>query len=110
MRALALVCGILIAPSAWASNYALCLLDTLPGAHSESMHAAAVTACTQRFPAQFSDMEQGVGRSLLGVSSGAQCVTQHGPGTDWPASTTLIARACGCLYDLPVQGGERCER
>lgn len=50
--------------SAFAADYATCLLDKLPGVKNAPAHAAALNLCAQQHPDKFFEVRRGSGHGL----------------------------------------------
>lgn len=98
------------ASSAYAGNYATCLLDNLPGIKNSPATAAAINICRQKFPGQYYEIARGAGRGLLGYSSPEQCTLAKSKDTPWQPAAGMIKRSCDCLYTAPASKYDFCER
>lgn len=91
-----------------ASNYAQCLLDRLAGSANEATTGAAVSLCLKEHPGAYSTVKKGVGQSLFFNTSSDTCTLEKAKGVTNNRASFLIAGACKCLYDSPVNKGDMC--
>lgn len=109
LAALLLLGACTIGPSAMAaSNYARCILDTMPGISNSPAMLAARDACEGQFPWRFSDIERGSGRGLFGYSSARACISKEAGSTQHSGVAMNIIAACRCLYGKAAFQGEKC--
>lgn len=98
------------AKTAFAADYATCLLDKLPGVKNAPAHAAALNLCAQQHPDKFFEVRRGSGRGILGPKSPEQCTLDKARDTAWQPAAGMIMRACGCLYTPSAGPTDMCER
>lgn len=98
------------ASSAYAGNYATCLLDNLPGVKSGPATTAAINVCAQKFPDKYYDIERGSGRGILGYSSAEQCTLAKSKDTPWQPAARVIKQSCDCLYGVSSSKFDMCEQ
>ena len=85
--------------SAFAGNYATCLLKHLPGLQNEAAARAAINLCMTEYPGGLNGVPQGDGRGILGYKSGAECAMNKAGETRSQVAGQMIYTACRRLYD-----------
>ncbi|CAM3407272.1 TrbM protein [Paracidovorax anthurii] len=93
---------LLCAPTAWAGDYATCILDKAPGVANEAAAAAVHQMCLEENPGGLQAVAQGSGRGLFGFKSGAECTAKKASDTRSARAGLLISGACRRLYDSPT--------
>ena len=88
--------------SAWAANYATCLLDKLPGTQNDVAAQAVYQVCKSKHGG-LQAVAQGSGRGLFGYDSGAECTAKNAGDTRSNQAAHMIGAACRKLYDEPVK-------
>lgn len=91
-----------------ASNYAVCILDKMPGTQNLAVHQAVVRECLSAYPTGFLDSLKGSGRGIFGFSGRDSCVKKKAADTSFPGAAAAINAACFCLYERPEFEGEMC--
>lgn len=86
--------------SAWAANYATCLLDKLPGTQNDVAAQAVYQVCKSKHGG-LQAVAQGSGRGLFGYDSGAECTAKKAADTRSNQAAHMIGAACRKLYDEP---------
>ena len=105
----ALACAALfVCTTAWAGNFAECILDKLPGTANQPTHGAVFQACAKKYPAKYFEIQKGSSRGLFGYSDGNACTIKKAKNTSYGLSSMQIAFSCRCLYDAPAYKGEMC--
>ncbi len=89
----------LIAPAAWAGNFAVCILDRAPGVANNTAAQAVYQLCLQQHPGGFEGVAQGSGRGVLGFKSGAECTAKKAADTRSEEAARYVGIACRRLYD-----------
>ena len=84
--------------SAWAANYATCLLDKLPGTQNDVAAQAIYQVCNSKHGG-IQTVAQGSGRGLFGYDSGAECTAKKAADTRSNRAAHMIGVACRKLYD-----------
>ena len=84
--------------SAWAANYATCLLDKLPGTQNDVAAQAIYQVCNSKHGG-IQTVAQGSGRGLFGYDSGAECTAKKASDTRSSQAAHMIGVACRKLYD-----------
>ena len=97
-QALALTLALFAAPTAFADNYATCLLDKLEGVQNDQAARAAISLCRSTFYG-LETVEQGSGRGWLGYDSGDECTLDKASSTQSRTAGYQIRLACHRLYD-----------
>jgi tripartite-type tricarboxylate transporter receptor subunit TctC len=87
------------APTAFAANYATCILDKAPGAVNDIAAQAVHQVCLKENPGAIQAVPQGSGRGLMGYNSGAECVVAKAKDTRSNQAAAMIGVACRKLYD-----------
>ncbi|WAB91950.1 hypothetical protein OSS47_28195 [Pseudomonas citronellolis] len=99
MRLLFLLVISLSCTSAFAGNFATCLLDELPGTQNDNAAGAAYQVCSGKYPARYDGVAQGSGRGFFGYDSGAECALAKAKDTRSNQAAGMIRAACNRLYD-----------
>lgn len=94
--------------SAFAANYATCILDKMPGTQNGAAHAAVIQTCIQEHPAGYSGVAKGSGRGLFGYADGNACTIKKAASTSFQPAAVAISSACRCLYDKAQSDGQMC--
>lgn len=89
----------LLPSSAFASNYAECVLDVVPGVQNDPAAYAAHQVCLSKFPGGLQAVKQGAGRGFFGYDSGAECTLKKAGGTRSQSGAAMISASCRKLYD-----------
>lgn len=92
----------LASPSAFAGNYATCLLDRMGRIQNDHAARAAMSVCRSEHPGGFEGVEQGAGRGFFGFSSGDECTLKRGATTENRIAAYQIRLACSKLYNEPL--------
>lgn len=88
--------------TAYADNFADCLLEKLPGVQSQPVTNAALQICRKEHPSGWASVEQGSGRGIFSAyDSGYECALDVGRNTQQRQAAFLITKACKLLYDEP---------
>jgi hypothetical protein len=87
--------------SAWAGNYATCVLDKAPGAANDVAAQAVFQLCLGENPGGIPAVPQGSGRGFFGFKSGAECTAKKAGDTRSNQAAVMIGMACRRLYDEP---------
>jgi hypothetical protein len=93
---------------AWAGNYAQCILDAMPGVANAQAAFAVNRTCLSESPAGYDGVLKGSGRGLFAFKDSEACIIKRSKDTAQPNAALMIATACRCLYDEPIQRGESC--
>lgn len=104
MRTALLVAAAIIAvsPTAFADNFAECLLENMPGMQSAPVRFAAFNLCKDKYPGGFDSVPQGAGRGFFAkYDSGGECTLAEGRDTRDHYASNMIAVSCRKLYDEP---------
>ncbi len=88
--------------TAFAGNFAECILDKVPGVQNDNAAAAAFQVCNTRYPERYRGVTQGEGRGLWGYDSGAECALAKSRDTLSSNGAGMIRMACNALYNEPV--------
>lgn len=88
--------------TAFAGNFAECILDKMPGVQNDSAAAAAFQVCNARYPERYRGVTQGEGRGLWGYDSGAECALAKSKDTLSGNGAGMIRMACNALYNQPT--------
>lgn len=108
MRTMAIVAWFMISVNAYASNYADCILDKMPGSENDAFTASVISTCSQENPGSFYSIEKGEGRGVFGFSDGNACIQKKSKDTRNQRAAFVIAGSCRCLYDKGSYEGEMC--
>lgn len=98
-KRLLLVSLTLAAPSAFASNFATCLLDNLPGTQNDIAASAVYQVCQGKHPGLIAAVAQGSGRGMFGFDSGAECTAKKAADARSNRAAVMVGVACRRLYD-----------
>ncbi len=90
---------LLIAPAAWAGDFATCILDKAPGVANDTAAQAVYQLCLSENPGGFQAVAQGSGRGLMGYKSGAECTAKKAGDTRSEEAARYVGIACRRLYD-----------
>lgn len=90
---------LLIAPAAWAADFATCILDKAPQVANDTAAQAVYQVCLGEHPGGFEAVRQGSGRGLLAYKDGADCTVKLASNTWSNRAAVLIGAACRKLYD-----------
>jgi hypothetical protein len=104
MRAHSLLILVLFAvtPTAFAENFAECLLDKMPGVQNAPVRFAVHKLCKEKYPGGFDSVQQGASRGYFAkYDSGGECTLAVGRDTLDRYAANLIAVSCRKLYDEP---------
>lgn len=101
----ALACG-----ASAASNYASCLLETLPGTQSRASFNASIQLCAEQHRDQFFTLKRGFGRGALAYRSANACTSEKAKTTLFQPAAQHIRMACDCLYSEPRGEWDMCQR
>lgn len=99
MRRLTALLFVAIASPAFASNYATCILDKMPGVANDVAAHAVRQVCIAEHPGGMNAVEQGSGRGFFGYDSGAECVVKKAGETRSQSAAATIGAACRKLYE-----------
>lgn len=88
----------LFSTSTFASNFATCLLDKLPGTQNDVAAQAIYQVCQSKHGG-LQTVAQGSGRGLFGYDSGAECTAKKAGDTRSNQAAHMIGVACRKLYD-----------
>lgn len=99
-----------ISGTAFAADYASCLLETMPGTQSGPAFVAGMQLCSQKHPDQFFTIKRGSGRGILGPKSANACTAEKAKTTSWQPAAHQIKRACDCLYGDAQGEWDMCQR
>lgn len=97
--AAALFAVALLPSFAFASNYAECILEAVPGVQNDPAAYAAHQVCLSKFPGGLQAVKQGSGRGLFAYDSGAECTLKEAGGTRSQRGAAMISASCRKLYD-----------
>jgi hypothetical protein len=92
---------------AFASNYAECILEAVPGVENDPAAYAAHQVCLSKFPGGLQAVKQGAGRGFFAYDSGAECTLKEAGGTRSQRGAAMISASCRRLYDEPAPDWER---
>lgn len=97
--------------SAFAGNYATCLLDKLPGVENQAATSSAVQMCQTDYPGGLTNVPQGDELGFFAsYRSGDECTLEESKGTRFVPAVQLIRSACHKLYDTrQLSAKEACE-
>lgn len=102
--------ALLLPLTAFAENYAECILDKMPGAANAAMHRAVLKTCsTESSPSSFLQLSMGSGRGIFGFRNENACVLKKAKETTFGPAAIAINSACYCLYKEPDFDGEMCD-
>lgn len=93
-----------------ASNYAECIIDTLPGTQSQAAFTAGMQLCAAKYPDRMFVIKRGAGRGILGFKSANACTADKAKSTSWQPAAWQIRLACECLYGDPAYELDMCQR
>lgn len=96
--------------TAFAADYATCLLEVLPGTQSGPAFTAGMQLCSQKHPDQYFTIKRGSGRGVFGPKSANACTADKAKSTSWQPAAYQIGRACACLYDEARGDWDMCQR
>jgi len=100
MRPCLLIAALALAAApAWASNYATCILDKMPGTQNDVAASAVHQVCIGEHAGGMDAVAQGSGRGLFGFGSGAECTAKKAGETRSNRAAVMIGVACRRLYD-----------
>lgn len=91
-----------------ASNYAECILDTMPGISNVTAMLVVRDACERSHQSRFANIVRGSGRGIFGYNSAENCIVKKSASTSHSGAAQNIAAACWCLYGKPSYAGEMC--
>lgn len=91
-----------------ASNYADCILDSMPGISNVSAMLVVRDTCERSHPSRFANITRGSGRGIFGYNSAEACIVKKSASTPHNGAAQNIAAACWCLYGKPSYAGEMC--
>ena len=94
--------------AAYASDYASCILDRMPGSANNAITTAVTQTCLRENPGAYYKVERGSGLGIFGYNDAQACTLKKAKDTIEQRAAMLIAMACRCLYDTPDFKGEMC--
>lgn len=94
--------ALLIPTLAAATNYAECILESVPGVENDPAAYAAHQVCLSKFPGGLQAVKQGAGRGFFAYDSGAECTLKEAGGTRSQRGAAMISASCRKLYDTPA--------
>jgi len=94
--------------AAYASDYASCILDRMPGSANNAITIAVTQTCARENPGAYYQVERGSGLGFFGYNDAQACILKKAKDTTEQRAAMLIAVACRCLYDTPTFKGEMC--
>lgn len=101
MRLLPIALLLVASGSAWAGNFAECILSKAPSVANDTAAQAVYQVCLQENPGGFQSVAQGSGRGWLGFKSGAECTAKKAGDTRSNQAAHMVGVACRKLYDEP---------
>lgn len=101
MHPIVFVALLVLSPAVAAGNFAICILDSMPGLQNDSAAYAATQVCAARYPGGLNSVPQGEGRGWFGYDSGAECAAKKAANTPSRVAGQRIFGACKRLYDEP---------
>lgn len=99
MRKTLAITVLVITPSAWAADFATCILDKAVGTKNDVAAQAAYEVCLREHPGGLQAVPQGSGRGFRGYDSGADCTVKLASNTLSDRGAVMINAACRKLYD-----------
>lgn len=90
-----------LSSSAWAGNFAECILDKMPGTANDVAASAVWQVCRSAYPGGIESVKQGDGRGFFGYSNGNECLAKKASDTQSQRAALMIGSACRRLYDEP---------
>lgn len=102
-------CAFIACHSVYASNFAECILDKMPGTANDVATTAVLNICTQSNPGRYYDVIRGSGRGIFGYSSQDSCIVDKTKNTTHQRAAFVIAGACRCLYGPSTFTDEACD-
>lgn len=89
----------LASPSAFAGNYATCLLDKMEGVENQAAARAAIRLCGNKHPKRMSEVEQGSGLGWLSkYKSADECIHDRARSIKVRSAVGAVVGACNRLY------------
>lgn len=108
MKPVILALTLILNSTAYAGDFATCILDKMPGTSNGAAQAAIHRSCIAEYPGGYTVIKQGNGRGIFGFKDQNACVIKKAKDTPWQYAAGAISIACFCLYKESVFDGEMC--
>ena len=95
--------------SAFAGNYATCILDKVGSVKNPASFGATLRSCASDHPRGYLNITRGSGLGLFSPKNADACIIKYAEETTFPPASGAISAACYCLYGNPSFKGEMCE-